>query len=239
MENDARKSATIPMWWKTKTAPEQRANAARGLTETMMEHRMADGPYRQILPFLNQATVDRFWEKVDRRSPDECWLWTASLNTSGYGRFKITSYKMAHANRVALVLGTMEDYTDLQALHSCDTPACCNPSHLRWGTHDDNMRDKLERGRNRTGNQSGEANGRAKITAADIADIIRMFRYGYSNCDIARIKPISHAMVSKIRVGKMWRPVAASLGWEPAIEPYRPDYSHRRDLLHPQRHGWL
>lgn len=29
----------------------------------------------------------RFWSKVDRRSDDECWPWTGSLNGSGYGIF--------------------------------------------------------------------------------------------------------------------------------------------------------
>ncbi len=24
--------------------------------------------------------VERFWESVDRRAPDECWLWTGNID---------------------------------------------------------------------------------------------------------------------------------------------------------------
>ena len=34
---------------------------------------------------------------------------------------------------------------DLCALHSCDNPPCCNPTHLRWGTISENTREAFER----------------------------------------------------------------------------------------------
>lgn len=44
---------------------------------------------------------DRFWEKVDRGSDDECWPWTAFRGVKGYGQFSPDSSCHAQAHRVA------------------------------------------------------------------------------------------------------------------------------------------
>ena len=33
-----------------------------------------------------KSVEERFWEKVDRRGPDECWPWTAYSDRYGYFR---------------------------------------------------------------------------------------------------------------------------------------------------------
>jgi len=38
---------------------------------------------------IRQDWEPRFREKVDQRGPDECWLWLASNNGKGYGRYRI------------------------------------------------------------------------------------------------------------------------------------------------------
>lgn len=184
---------------------------------------MADNSPRKILPLLEGPDGDlrmvRFWDKVDMRRTDECWPWKASVNSHAYGRFKLASYRTATASRVALIATKREEPDGMQVLHTCDNPACCNPAHLYFGTHEQNMRDKVERDRCRTGDQKGAKNGAAKITNEQLALIVRRIRSGWNNKQIATDMPIGHAMVSKIRLGHLWREQTAALGYVPAPHP--------------------
>lgn len=180
---------------------------------------MADSFPKAILPYLEGKIGElrrmRFWSKVDMRGPDECWEWQASLHTSGYGRFKIASYTTVMANRFALVSARNEEPLHLFALHKCDNPKCCNPNHLYFGTHTQNMRDKVRRGRSNSGDQSGAKNGAAKLTDEQLAVIVQRIKDGWTNTKIAADMPVSHSMVSLIRLGKMWRPQTEALGYDP------------------------
>lgn len=53
--------------------------------------------------------------------------------------------------------------------HKCDNPACINPVHLEVGTQADNMRDRENRGRGVR--LTGAASPKAKLTAAEVAEI--------------------------------------------------------------------
>jgi hypothetical protein len=79
-----------------------------------------------------------------------CWTWIGSRNRDGYGQFKLNG-KLMRPHRVAYELAFGPIPPGAQILHSCDNPSCCNPNHLRTGTHQDNMDDKAERGRARSG----------------------------------------------------------------------------------------
>ncbi|NVD45550.1 HNH endonuclease [Qipengyuania atrilutea] len=181
---------------------------------------MADPFPKPILPYLEgkigELRMLRFWSKVDIRAPEECWEWQASLTTSGYGRFKIASHVQVTASRLALIAHKKDEGGGLHVLHHCDNPKCCNPHHLYFGTVQDNVNDKVERGRCRSGDQSGANNGAAKINEQQLELIVSRFKKGWNNKQIAADLPIGHAMVSKIRCGNMWQEQAAKLGWKPA-----------------------
>ena len=95
--------------------------------------------------------MERFWSKVEKT--DGCWIWMASRDPKGYGTFGFEG-RVHKAHRVAYILAFGEVPNGAHVLHSCDNPHCVNPSHLRPGTHTDNMQDKVLRGRHFQSNQT-------------------------------------------------------------------------------------
>lgn len=97
-----------------------------------------------------RPVADRFWEKVDKRGPDECWPWTASVKPSGYGQMgkggKYGASVAAHRISFELAHGRPVRPGRI-VMHVCDNPPCVNPSHLREGTYADNSRDMVLKGR--------------------------------------------------------------------------------------------
>ena len=112
----------------------------------------------------DRTMAERFWEKVDRRGPEECWPWMAYINEDGYGIFRVaTNESMRQASQVAWELANGKPFPDgLESCHSCDTRSCCNPSHIEPGTHQKNVRDCWDRGRR---HNNGECNAFAKSFA--------------------------------------------------------------------------
>lgn len=161
--------------------------------------------------------VSRFWSHVERRGPDDCWDWKASLSHNDYGRFKIASYETRQCNRVAWAIANERDPGNLLVRHTCDRPQCCNPTHLLLGTVKDNSDDKIARGRHRSGRQDGEHNGHAILTNAQIGEIVGLFSTKLTNFDIGIRYRVTHSLISRIRTGRSWQKVAAQYGWEPAI----------------------
>lgn len=93
--------------------------------------------------------ADRFWPKVDRRGPDECWPWKAARRAAGYGKIgrgkSGRGWMLAHRASWELAHGPISSET--LVLHRCDNPPCVNPAHLFLGTHADNVHDMVAKGR--------------------------------------------------------------------------------------------
>ena len=87
----------------------------------------------------------------------------------GYGSVKCGDRGALLVHRVAweLVRGPIPDGLDV--LHSCDVRLCAKPDHLFLGTHLDNMRDMISKGRDV--HFSGEQNGNSKLSIEDVDDI--------------------------------------------------------------------
>lgn len=94
----------------------------------------------------NKTLEQRFWAKVQKGSPAECWLWTGS-KVAGYGRITVNG-RLTRAHRLSWEMHNGKSIPDgAVACHLCDTPACVNPHHIWVGTQADNLRDMHSKGR--------------------------------------------------------------------------------------------
>lgn len=104
-------------------------------------------PHRFLIGHGRCAPIAiRFWEKVKKRGPDECWEWSAGKNAQGYGKIRINGCpEGAHRVAWSLVNGPIPEGKIV--MHKCDNPSCCNIAHLEIGTYGDNVRDMVKKGR--------------------------------------------------------------------------------------------
>ena len=153
---------------------------------------------------------NRFWAKVDRRGPGECWTWKAKVSVWGYGRFWFDG-KTVQAHRFAVATTGMAVPAHFDVLHSCDNKLCVNPNHLRIGTHQENMDDGVARG----SFPFGERNHNAKMTETVALEIIRLGRAGVSMIEIADRVGVCRSSAYQVLTGQQWRRVTekAREGW--------------------------
>lgn len=106
--------------------------------------------------WVKEIDKARFWSKV--KDMGYCWEWQAGKDNCGYGQYKAAGeYIKASRFAYQIINGPLVD--GLQVLHKCDNPGCVNPDHLFTGTHQDNMNDKLRKGRGKVLGRASKFHG--------------------------------------------------------------------------------
>lgn len=158
----------------------------------------AGGPVRtrHVAPTL----AGRLHEWVEIADTDECIEFPGS-RVDGYGNFRFQDriYK-AHIASYLVHVGEIPE--GLLVRHSCDNRPCVNPRHLSIGTHEDNKRDSMERGRHTHGS-------RAKTSVLSESDVIllRTVDADIPAGEAAKKYGITVGHVSNVRRGRVWKHV--------------------------------
>jgi hypothetical protein len=120
-----------------------------------------------------------------------------------YGMFWLNAkYQAAHRAAWQIYVGPIPE--SLWVLHKCDTPSCVNPQHLFLGTHSDNIRDAVNKGRMKCLFLNGEQHTQAKLTEAHVRKIRRSNK---SQRQIASELGVGQTTVGHIRRRITWRHV--------------------------------
>jgi len=141
-----------------------------------------------------------FWAKVNILGPDDCWEWTAAKQGQGYGQFHINRVaSLAHKISYELCNGPI--HKGMFVLHDCDNRPCVNPKHLFLGTHLDNVRDMIDKGRSLFGSK----NPFSKLDDLKVLAIIDLRKKGISMVRIAEMFDVAYGTICDIVYGRSWK----------------------------------
>lgn len=181
----------------------------------------------------SQNIITRFHERY-RKAESGCWEWAHGKDSDGYGAIRETKAhggKQYSAHRLSWLLHRGAIPTGMCVCHACDNPGCVNPEHLWIGTHGDNSRDRVCKGRAARGERNGavkyperiseglrnawaenperfsrgERVHTAKLTEAQVLEIRERYAGGEKQVPLAREYGLTQASISAIILRKSWK----------------------------------
>lgn len=141
-----------------------------------------------------ESAVQRFWLKVDKHGPNECWEWRGARARGGYGAFSpgggkstvkahVFSYELHHG---PLPAGKI-------ARHTCNNSACVNPAHLIPGTEKENIQDIPANKAEKRGRKSPGENAAHVFTPEDLTHLPG----NPTVKDISKLKDVDESLVRR------------------------------------------
>jgi hypothetical protein len=160
----------------------------------------------------------KFWLKAQKVG--ECWEWTGSRQSNGYGVLYPNGKKQPRevAHRVAYKMEVGPIPEGHVVCHRCDNPPCVRPSHLFVGTQKDNIQDCKAKGRMNPYKRHGEKNPRARLTREQVAEIRKLYVIGrykpnqknapYTSKKLAKMFGVAASTIRLVTCGRNWAEVA-------------------------------
>ncbi len=146
------------------------------------------------------------FKPIEYEEKNGCWECTShTRNTKGYPMVRRNG-KLTTISRYVYEDFNGTTLGSLLVRHKCDNPSCINPKHLESGTHSENMRDKVERGRSKF--YIGERHHLSVLDEEKVREIKVLLMEGeLTLTEIGRRYGVSDNSIRNIKLGKSWRNV--------------------------------
>jgi hypothetical protein len=161
----------------------------------------------------NDPTLyDRFWKKVDKRGPDDCWLWTAGTRAGRYGNIRVGGKygPMLAAHRIQLIW-CGHNMDGKVTLHSCDNGLCVNPKHLKPGTQLENNTDMMQK--NRFVASKAENNGNSILSNEQVVEIKKKLSENINLNDISNEMNVNYQLIWRIAAGRSYSEIGKNINY--------------------------
>lgn len=127
------------------------------------------------------------WNRIDRKSDSECWLWTGCINDRGHGYIRIAN-KYLFVHRVAWEITRGQKLqSNMWIDRTCGNNRCCNPRHLQI---------KATR---------GSGHYKSKLTEDDVIEIYKLWMSGQAQHRIASQFDVSRSNIRHIINRRSWK----------------------------------
>lgn len=127
------------------------------------------------------------------RNEKDCWIWVGCKDKDGYGKITYKA-KDCRAHRESYRVFNGPISRGMIICHTCDNPSCVNPKHLWLGTHEDNVRDMYNKGRN-----NPNMGNSLKVSKPDVERIRRLLEEtSLTQKEIAELFNVNQITISRI-----------------------------------------
>lgn len=173
---------------------------------------------------ITQSDVDRFMKHVQPQ-PNGCWRWMGAVDRDGYGVFIVGGDlgQMVRPHRFAYAVAKKKQISQISVRQKCGLRLCCNPKHGRGrklsSPHPYGDAHHARRHPERI--LRGERHKMARLTEAQVRQMIQEMADGDAPWLIAKRYGISERHAHKIRSGERWAQVPRPLPVE--LRPPSPD----------------
>lgn len=158
-----------------------------------------------------ESTRSPLWDRVlshVRVQASGCWEFVGA-SSAGYGIIWVGytargNKRAVRAHRLMWELAFGPIPPRILVCHVCDNRPCVNPGHLFLGTHKDNTRDMIAKGRAGHRSHVGESNGRTRLTIDQVREIKQELGRGVGPTELRKRYGVGHGTITSIKSGRNW-----------------------------------